>query len=595
MLLLGSKTMRKQERNQIYSTDVALLAEYMETDPDPFFNGVHNWYYTGGNIITIKSNDNHLALHTVGKEQDSINITPLDTCTENKVLNNSILLDDGGVIFEIIESDSNGIVKISARQKFTITIFSLRRQKFKKNLILSANDSSDGKKIPFITGDFNKGGSKYYTMDLNNKLKMIDLKNKTTIIDIALDVATKSHVYATNWAQLRVIDENNFIVVDKSNIRICDAREPTIVVNQYSKINSFGHLIDSCEDITCLAKSKWNDFCYVGTSHKLFALDLRNIKREANHENDIVLRWTHQMENAPSIIKTAFTPKNEEIIIISSNIVGDTRLLNTSTVIKNHVGELKSKYLPQRLYSIQESLEIANETGYCLKTECNFEQRFKLSTTGIALSINDKKTISFLSQNVLGDVFKQEIKERIIKSESSRNEIAAEFAKWGKIVEDTTPSFAVTDIFSLNGIQNVLRCKKMKYSPTIDMLGELKKEVVRKPKWQQSFKQLSEYKDALASTLLSVWDIKPEVKDTERIEKSFLLPPDAIDTGDDRIMVWLANDTANTSSTTLLDTSVIDSQNDADPNISLTEIPFSQHQNVQKKRRVEGKKKQMGF
>lgn len=49
---------KQSERpNLVQSKYFQEYVELLECDPDPYFNGLINWYFTGGTIATVKTND----------------------------------------------------------------------------------------------------------------------------------------------------------------------------------------------------------------------------------------------------------------------------------------------------------------------------------------------------------------------------------------------------------------------------------------------------------------------------------------------------------------------------------------------------------
>lgn len=59
-----AKRLRKEG---LYSIHLKNIIESIEQDPDPFFFGSYNWYYTGGNLEILPLEDNtDVLLHTSG-------------------------------------------------------------------------------------------------------------------------------------------------------------------------------------------------------------------------------------------------------------------------------------------------------------------------------------------------------------------------------------------------------------------------------------------------------------------------------------------------------------------------------------------------
>lgn len=54
---VDKKEYKKARKKNIYPYIAIQFAELLEQNPDPYFNSKYDWYYTGGNLCSIK-NDN---------------------------------------------------------------------------------------------------------------------------------------------------------------------------------------------------------------------------------------------------------------------------------------------------------------------------------------------------------------------------------------------------------------------------------------------------------------------------------------------------------------------------------------------------------
>lgn len=60
-------------RRPVQSKYFQEYVELLECDPDSYFNGLSNWYYTGGTVATAKTNDNqHWLCHASGTELNEL-------------------------------------------------------------------------------------------------------------------------------------------------------------------------------------------------------------------------------------------------------------------------------------------------------------------------------------------------------------------------------------------------------------------------------------------------------------------------------------------------------------------------------------------
>jgi hypothetical protein len=66
------KGCKKYEKKNVRFMSVAKFAEHLETDPDEYFNGNYDWYYSQGNLITVKFDDENYIMKVCGPHLDKL-------------------------------------------------------------------------------------------------------------------------------------------------------------------------------------------------------------------------------------------------------------------------------------------------------------------------------------------------------------------------------------------------------------------------------------------------------------------------------------------------------------------------------------------
>lgn len=66
---------KRLHQRGIYSIHLKNVIELIEQDPDPYFFGAYNWYYTGGNLEILSLEDNtDVMLHTSGARGNILSV-----------------------------------------------------------------------------------------------------------------------------------------------------------------------------------------------------------------------------------------------------------------------------------------------------------------------------------------------------------------------------------------------------------------------------------------------------------------------------------------------------------------------------------------
>lgn len=58
--------------NNVNTTLVKHLAEALELDPDKYFNGTYDWYFTGGSLDIVEVDGQEYLVHSDGNELQTL-------------------------------------------------------------------------------------------------------------------------------------------------------------------------------------------------------------------------------------------------------------------------------------------------------------------------------------------------------------------------------------------------------------------------------------------------------------------------------------------------------------------------------------------
>lgn len=495
------KAVKRAVSKGVYSFNVVDFIKKLEEDPDIYFNGRYDWYYTGGTMDVIRQPYFDYLLFANGENMDRIEFQII---TKKNKLKKTFEIDfsEGGSIFEVIPASiiSNNF---AVRQKFKNSIYNYQTINKKPNLDKVCEFESE---LPLISSAFDPFNNTTFC-DLNiigefrawniETEKIFFNKNISPIYNCNRKIDCKG-----KWGALKNFERDVFLHCENDQVNLVDLRKKKLKTQM--NIFDFQFSVDSCEKISSITKSKINpNLMYIGTYHKLFGVDLRFVKK-TKIEMSSVVRWNHQLKSPPLMIRTDNNQQEEEIILISSPMVGDSRICITS---KNERMEHISNYLPHKPYSIHNSFREAQNKGYCIDPMSMLKKRVKLCNMGISLMCTDDRNIIF-TQNSAGDVFQQYFGEEL----QDDDDIGLLMNKWMVETKNQTnfPQH-ITEILDMKSILIPLKQKKLrdKETETFEGVETVETKRLKRPRWQRSVNELHLYKDALASDILSVWEFKP--------------------------------------------------------------------------------------
>lgn len=428
---------------------------------------------------------------------------------------------------------------MSVRQKRQITII---------DPISSSQPASFTSDVPFVSSDFDTSSGNAISVDVQRVVNLWDTEtskpiqtSQELIFDGLLSTFTPS---PDRWSCIRQFAPNIVAFMDSRSVRLFDIRKP-ITETDCLLTHQLERDLDDCEVVSCAEMMPNRQALVVGTSHKLFAIDLRMEKEEQRS----FIKWVHQMQTRPTMLTISDGPEGE-LIFVSGQLSGDIRLCETKNLSDNL---FTSPYLPACPKTLADSYQTARRRGHLLDATSRARDQIRMSSTGLV-----QWNSHLIVQNSMGDLFAQRFRIRPTETSDLDNsafdgephKIAEAMTQWDdKLTElattDAKPFYA-TDIVDLRPLaeviaRNVTNPNGVGGSGVVDLNAmETAEPQRRAPKWRQSTKRLNTYVDALAKSMLSVWDLPLDEADNLGIGIPAKTSVTAV-----RIANWLENSVAN--------------------------------------------------
>ncbi|RLU25293.1 hypothetical protein DMN91_003386 [Ooceraea biroi] len=104
---------------------IADVAELIEMDPDPYFEGAYNWYYTGGSLSFVQLNGRSILLFPFMGDLVAANIVSMEDATWKPLLRSSAKRKLHGLLYETRQSKINNTCRILGRHKSQCALYTL--------------------------------------------------------------------------------------------------------------------------------------------------------------------------------------------------------------------------------------------------------------------------------------------------------------------------------------------------------------------------------------------------------------------------------------------------------------------------------------
>ncbi|KRT79911.1 hypothetical protein AMK59_7363 [Oryctes borbonicus] len=412
------KDKRRVTKKYVKETKYGSLPKYLFDlavenikDPDTYFEGNYNWYYTGGILdkcrmlgeeyLIFADHGNVLSLRNATGKGFSVKIDGLD---ESPIFN--------------INTNCNGNPIVCLRQRHKIYAMQLNLTDDEINLILLTSKTSPT--VPFIDVKYHNGEVSF--LDLNRQLSIEYIEEKKCE-EFTLKSTTESNLFG----QIEYKDDNTLITLDRNSMRIFDKRSKEEKVHIY-KNNCF-----NCDELCIFTLSKDPNYIFMSSRHNILKLDLRQL--------DIVKTWSHMLAYPPSMMKIEDYNSNE-LIFVSSHSYKDR------VVLLSHGDESNLVQL------VPNNIDTWNKCNriYNFNLFNNNVMRLKYSTIGISLFQN-YEGLDLYTCNSVGDVFKNTI---FHSDNSSSTEPLQHINKWINSLSYKPKELIISHVREFSHVKDIL-------------------------------------------------------------------------------------------------------------------------------------------
>ncbi|XP_037025066.1 uncharacterized protein LOC119066606 [Bradysia coprophila] len=488
--------MKQIPKDNINTKMVKKFAETLETDPDKYFNGTYDWYFTGGSMDIVDVDGQEFLVHSEGNELQNLKISKLtsncDIIPTTTYDNNTRSLNKGNTIYEIKSVVNEPYFTV--RQKHQLTIAHLRSDTLKRQKIHS--------EIPLVTSAVDEA-MKLILVDAQQHLQLFNLIDGRPISKTKIFT---DRMTIDNWSSVRFIDSNQFICASRKIVEVYDIRQSLEPVMHHDLTSFLGY----CEDLTCMEQSNNGCNTFIATTHKLHAFDIRHARNDIEPK----LTWIHQLKTSPIFMDISKNENVGEMIVIAGIKSGDVKLFDTTTVSD---GGTISTHLPYCPVSIHDAYKYARSVGKFLDPNSLVQYQLRQSNTAVKLKPIKLNKFSLLTKNTSGDIFQQDIDHvsGSIRSENQEPRIS-KMVNWDNELRSRGKSenrlgMAVTNVTNFQAMASYLRAN---VHTDIDN-SKAESGTPQKQDWEMSIEELASYQDVLANSLLDKWVIAQDVEMVE--------------------------------------------------------------------------------
>ncbi|XP_012147864.1 TATA box-binding protein-associated factor RNA polymerase I subunit C-like [Megachile rotundata] len=467
---------------------LADLAGTMDKDPDPYFEGVYNWYYSGGTLDYVQYHDKNILLFPFMGDLVSAPIENVEEFLWKPLLQKGAKCELDGTLYELKHIINKDTCMILGRYKHHCNFYTLSEYDNKCNLTEIHMQPS---KVPYVSADLHLINKNHYcTASAKRSVILWDI---TKMKGISCHSVQQTTVTDDVWANVKfqLIDPDIILYVDRCCLHYLDTRLP--FERPVLTLCPKSHL-EKCESLSLDVASR-NTFCrYIGTYHSVLMCDSRSPKQCVQQ------KWTHQFKGPPLMGHTV-NREDKEFLMLSSQISGEsTIILNTwASDIITH--SFNFPFIPP---NIMETLNESQMQGMCLNPY--LRDRFELCNSGCYMIENSVGDIFLFFQNSVGDIFYQ-----CITHDTALNSYSCVNSKsycilnsWEKAISVQPDTIVPLTMSEKSNMQHIFECftnKKLKLKCTDHDSDDVEMS------WKQSLEKLNSYTDLLAPELLVVWDV----------------------------------------------------------------------------------------
>ncbi|XP_018323569.1 uncharacterized protein LOC108735862 [Agrilus planipennis] len=391
-------------------------------DPDPFFKGSYDWYYTGGIIDTI--NLMGIAYTVYPIKNGSLGIIESDEHHRSHELDCDLQSDVGNPIYSLRSNEFNKGFATLLRKKYELFLVctTFEDDLFQSSLVWKRESLL----TPYI--DFKidlTTNSQIATVDLSHCLQLLDLESNKVLNEYS--VASVSETLPDQLAQIEYLNSKTILCTNRKTIQQLDLNS-----GELQKFNVKADFYN-CDDVCCFVGSQRNNkYIYVATTHNLLKIDLRNMRKTGNYL--YVNKWAHMMTTPPVVMSYSVVDDDFECLYLSGPKFSDKVLLNLST----------NTQLPAYVPNIDDALNTLNLTGNIRYGE-EIRERVRLCNAGNGIIKARERNLTLVTANSVGDVFEQEVTHR------NPPERTEQFARWLDQIPKKRRPLEITGVSNMGG------------------------------------------------------------------------------------------------------------------------------------------------
>lgn len=395
-----------------------LLEFYQKKDPDKYFHGDYNYYYTDGVLASLEIEEKNFLLYPDANND----IFLLDAHSPSDIVNLGYKVDSP--VHNICTTNNSIENPFVVREKYTCHILNLDDNK--KCNFMYRNEL----KVPILDAKLNSNN--VYHMGIvsaNGNLNVNDIETNRTLLHYKalLDLQGET---CDNFQRFSFFNNNSICLMDRYNIKLLDYRTNSLE-------NSFDPKVIKCNPL-CNFKIIDN-MLLLASRHYIMKTDLRYLQKATS--------YSHTLSSAPCYMD--FVVKNEDIFLAVAGQHHDSKVLFTGNAPYS---------LPYKVPSLTKTLEetILWDPTMILHLK-DFEHRLKYSIAGLKI-LNLNGDICIFTSNSLGEIYKQKISDKKIDNSESLQVLS----NWLKIVEIPEPTLHLTLVEEMSGARFALNTAPIK-------------------------------------------------------------------------------------------------------------------------------------
>lgn len=475
---------------------MADTAEILQCDPDPYFSGNYNWYYSGGTLNGILLGTKNVLIFPYAQELIALPIELKDDLFFLPNYDSATKIPAEENIFQVNCLMFNNSVRVMTRQKNSCYLYNISiSDKNKLNMMKMDFKESN---VPYVSIDLDPSNlDKYSTADVKRHVEIYNINRANKISSITVPT---SESVKDNWAFIKYDEANNNVLkfIDRRCVYHFDTRQSLdkAVLTMCPK-NS----LEECEIISMyIASCKSDYYSYIGSTHNLSLLDKRF------HKTPVVKRWTHYFKSCPLFADVCFREQKEFVVIASQLVEEKAIVLNTWN---NSEMSPETCGIPFTPPSCLETLNAAQYQGKCLNP--HIKNRLRTCNTGCMGVVDyNSNDIFLLTQNSVNDIFYQTIANNEPLDDYSLENCKSMYKLkiWDRQLQKSTFQDVIVPLVvtKRTSSRNMLRhFTNIKLNAKKD--NQMNDSHDFEPGWKKSIAELNQYRDILAPELLKHWEM----------------------------------------------------------------------------------------